>query len=181
MKSVTWVHGTDQYLDSLFDELREKRYQDKKHRLWANYSSEFLKFSSAVTICFDDNGLPEMCSSIAIRECWPENSFRILNRLWKTSNFVKYPKTMSKSFADSAASQVEWLKNNKKVDLIFASRQTERWQSFGLDVFNSYGLDFKIDDKYYYLTCPNECDDTCWQKILYIGNDNTLLKWKRRL
>jgi hypothetical protein len=28
--------------------------------------------------------------------------------------------------------------------------------------------------------CPNECDDTCWQRIIYAGDESLLEQWKRK-
>jgi len=44
------------------------------------------------------------------------------------------------------------------------------------------GWDISFEtDNYKYLTCPKECDDTCWQYIIYNGDTELLQKWKRRL
>lgn len=180
METKTWSPGSNLELDKLFEELRQKQYADDTHRLWKNYSDEFYKYAVALTICFDQFGNPEMCSSIASRDCWPGNAYRILNRLWKANNKIKFPRVMSPSFAESARSQIEWLKTNTKFEIYFISRQTNNWEDFGLENFSRYGLEFK-KDKYFYLTCPNECDETCWQKIIYYGNNELLNLWKRRL
>lgn len=175
----TWTPGSDSYLDLLFDNLREQQYKDRGHRLWENYSKDSFKFAVALTICFNDNGDPEMCSSIASRDCWPTGAYRILNRLWKHSNKIKYPRVMSPSFGLSAKSQIEWLEKNADCDLYFISRQTENWESWCIKNFQQeFELPFKTDN-YKYLTCPNECDSTCWQKIIYNGSTEILDQWKR--
>lgn len=181
MKTVTWEPGTDAELDKLFDDLREQQYQDRTHRLWKNYGGEYWRDAGIIanTICFDDNDIPEMCSTISSRECWPQGVYRLLNRLWRHSNKVKYPRTMSKSFAESAINQIDWLKQNTNYKLVFMSRQTQNWQKFALENFYNYGLDLKTDN-YKYLTCPNECDDTCWQSIVYNGDESFLTHWNRR-
>jgi hypothetical protein len=80
-----------------------------------------------------------------------------------------------------AQQQSAWLTENTNCDLFFISRQTTNWEAWMIKHFNGdFGFDFDTD-KYLYLTCPNECDDTCWQKIIYSGNTGTLGKWKRRL
>ena len=179
MKTTTWVPGTDPTLDQLFDNLREQQYQDRNHRLWKNYSKENFNTAIALTICFNDDGNPEMCSSISSRECWPNGAFRILNRLWKHSNKIIYPRVMSDSFGQSAQSQIDWLRNNANCQLYFISRQTDNWENWCIKNFRDrFNLEFKTDN-YKYLTCPNECDDTCWQKIIYHGDENILLKWKK--
>lgn len=181
MQTITWTPGTNIELDCLFDQLREQQYQDHSHRLWKNYSKESFNFSVALTICFNDDGIPEMCSSIASRNCWPDGAYRILNRLWKHSNKIAFPRVMSPSFAESTKSQIEWLKNNTNSRLHFISRQTDNWENWVIKNFKeAYNIDFQTDN-YKYLTCPNECDDTCWQKIIYNGDKEILTQWKQKL
>ena len=180
MRTITWAPGTDLKMDQLFDQLREQQYNDRSHRLWKNYSKDSFDFAVALTIYFNDNNEPEMCSSIASRDCWPVNAYRILNRLWKHSNKIKFPRVMSPSFAESAKSQIEWLAHNTNCELYFISRQTDNWEEWVIKNFQEvYRVSFKTDN-YKYLTCPNECDDTCWQKIIYNGNEQLLAQWKQK-
>jgi hypothetical protein len=182
MRVETWTKGSVPELDFLFDQLREQQYQDRSHRLWQNYSKTSFEHAGiiACTIYFDDDDLPEMCSSIASRDCWPVNAYRILNRLWKHSNKIKFPRVMSPSFAESAKSQIAWLAQNTNCELYFISRQTDNWEEWVIKNFQEvYGVSFKTDN-YKYLTCPNECDDTCWQKIIYNGNEQLLTQWKQK-
>ena len=180
MRTITWAPGTDLEMDQLFDQLREQQYSDRSHRLWKNYSKDSFDFAVALTICFNDNDEPEMCSSIASRDCWPVNAYRILNRLWKHSNKIKFPRVMSPSFAESAKSQIAWLAQHTNCELYFISRQTDNWEEWVIKNFQEvYGVSFKTDN-YKYLTCPNECDDTCWQKIIYNGNEQLLAQWKQK-
>lgn len=180
MQTVTWAPGSNKELDTLFDNLREQQYQDRSHRLWKNYSKDSFDFAVALTICFNDTGTPEMCSSIASRDCWPSGAYRILNRLWKHTNKIAFPRVMSPSFAESAKSQISWLKDNKNTELYFISRQTDNWEEWVMRNFKKvYGVTFQTDN-YKYLTCPNESDDTCWQKIIYSGNQELLQSWKRK-
>ena len=179
MKTFTWAPGTDPYLDTVFEEARQIQYNDKSHRYWKNYGEDSFKFAVALTICFNDDDVPEMCSSIAQRDCWPGTAYRILNRLWKHSNKIPYPRVMSPSFAETAKSQIEWLEANTDCELYFISRQTDNWEDWVIKNFKEvYGIHFKKDN-YKYLTCPNECDDTCWQKIIYNGKRSLLKQWKR--
>jgi hypothetical protein len=179
MRVETWAKGTVPELDSLFDSLREQQYQNKEHRLWKNYSKDNFDIAIALTICFNDDDQPEMCSSISARTCWPDGAYRILNRLWKHSNKIVYPRVMSDSFGQSAQSQIDWLKSNTSYQLYFISRQTNNWEEWCIKNFrNRFNLPFETDN-YKYLTCPNECDDTCWQKIIYNGNTDLLSQWKR--
>ena len=182
MQTITWAPGTNPEYDILFEKLRAEHYADTSHRLWENYSREYFDSGLvvALTICFNDNGVPEMCSSISARDCWPTGAYRILNRLWKHSNKIVYPRVMSKSFGLSAESQINWLKQNTDCGLHFISRETSNWEKWVIRNFNDvYNISFQTDN-YKYLTCPNECDDTCWQKIIYNGDPALLEQWKRK-
>jgi hypothetical protein len=182
MHTVTWRPGTNSELDHLFENLREEQYTDRSHRLWKNYSKLSFKNSGIVahTICFNEDDIPEMCSTVASRDCWPVGAYRILNRLWKHSNKITYPRVMSPSFGQSAQSQINWLQENTDCKLYFISRQTENWQEWVMRNFKDvYKLNFKMDN-YKYLTCPNECDDTCWQNIVYAGDEQLLAQWKKQ-
>jgi hypothetical protein len=179
MKTITWKPGSNKELDIEFDFLRSKQYENKNHRLWKNYSSEDFQNAVALTICWNDDRDPEICSSIAQKDVWPSSAYRILNRLWKNSNKIKFPRIMSPSFAEVARSQIEWLKNNTDCRLYFVSRETENWEEWVIKNFKEvYNLDFKTDN-YKYLTCPCETDSSCWQKIIYNGEISILDQWKR--
>jgi len=182
MKAVTWAPGENDELDQLFDSLREHQYQDTNHRLHENYSKNSFAHAGIVayTICFNNDNVPEMCASISSRDCWPVGAYRILNRLWKHSNKIVFPRVMSPSFGQTTQSQIEWLQTNTNYQLYFISRQTDNWEEWCINNFrNRFALTFKTDN-YKYLTCPNECDNTCWQKIIYHGDESLLAQWKRR-
>ena len=108
MYTVTWRPGTNQYLDSLFDHLREIQYNDTSHRLWENYSKESFSYAGiiAYTICFNGDDTPEMCSSISQRDCWPLGAYRILNRTWKHSNKKQMMKEISLAMGETTLSQI---------------------------------------------------------------------------
>jgi hypothetical protein len=179
MKVKTWSPDTDLVMDQLFDQLREKQYNDKTHRLWKNYSKENFKHAVALTIVFNKDDVPEVCTSISSRSCWPENVYRIYNRTWKPFNKQKFLRTVTPAMGLAGQDQIAWLKN-KKCDLYFISRETENWQSWMIENFaKDFNINFKSDN-YMYLTCPNECDESCWQRIIYNGDENVLKKWKRR-
>jgi len=182
MYTVTWRPGANNYLDQLFDNLREQQYNDRSHRLWENYSKKSFDYAGIVayTICFDDNNNPEMCSSISLRECWPNNSYRILNRTWKHTNKKQIMKEISLAMGETTLSQIRWLKDNTEYELFFISRQTDNWMKWVSKNFKKqFNLDFKIATNKY-LTCPNECDETCWQHIIYQGNIDALRSWKSK-
>jgi hypothetical protein len=80
----------------------------------------------------------------------------------------------------TAQSQIDWLRDNTKSQLYFISRQTNNWNDWMIAHFDkNFEIKFKTD-KYAYLTCPNECDETCWQPIIYNGDEQLLTTWKRR-
>ena len=79
MKTITWAPGTDPAHDELFESLRAKHHADTSHRLWKNYAKEAFKDVAALTIYFDKDGVPEVCSSTTQRTCWPQGAYRIHN------------------------------------------------------------------------------------------------------
>jgi hypothetical protein len=179
MKAITWAPGTNKKMDVLFEDLRQRQYSDKSHRYWSNYGPDFYNFSIALTIHFNDENIPEMCSSIASRNCWPTGVYRILNRAWKNIN--RAPRTkISEGMALTVKSQISWLEENTDLKLYFISRQTEHWMFWVAEKFNQqYNLKFNISPTKY-LTCPNECDESCWQYIIYNGNQKILDQWKSK-
>ena len=183
MKAITWAPKTNKELDKLFDALREERYQDRSHRLWKNYSKETFFDSGvvALTISFDENNDPEMCGSISNRSCWPKDAYRIGNRLFKARNKLQMLREVTPAGGEFLLSQLSWLKENTDYQLAFASRQTDNdWPLWMIRHFKrQYNLEFKTNNNKY-LTCPNECDDTCWQRIIYQGNEEILQKWRHR-
>ena len=179
MRTITWAPGTNTEYDTLFETLRETHYADTSHRLWKNYAKDVFKDVAALTIHFDDNDVPEVCSSTTQRSCWPVGAYRIHNRVWKANNKKLFLRRISPSMGYSAASQIDWLKNNTDCRLYFISRQTDNWNNWMIKHFREYDIEFKTDN-YMYLTCPNECDDTCWQRIIYYGDASLLDQWKRR-
>lgn len=182
MKTYTWAPGTDSYLDDIFNQTREEHYQSIEHRLRENYSKHSFDYADIVayTIAFNDNDVPEICSTIANRPCWPGPAYRILNRLWKHTNKVKHSTFISEAMVSNVISQVQWLEENTDCELYFISRQTDNWMKWVSTKFSEqYDINFTIaEDKY--LTCPNECDDSCWQRIIYIGDKEILSEWKSK-
>lgn len=180
METYTWVPGTEPHLDKIFNEVREERYQCREHRLWENYSKEHFESSIALTIAFNKEGIPEICSSIASKDCWPTDAYRILNRMWKHSNKVQHSVKISRAMVSNVESQIDWLNQFTECKLYFISRQTDNWMSWVAEKFKSqYDLEFNIAP-YKYLTCSNECDDSCWQHIIYAGDTEILNKWKSK-
>lgn len=179
MRTVTWKPNTYPKMDQLFEELRDKHYNDHSHRLWKNYSKKAFTEVAALSIYFDENDIPEVCSSITQRSCWPKGAYRIHNRVWKCNNKKQFLRKISPSMGYSAKNQIEWLKENTDCKLYFISRQTSNWDDWMIEHFKEYEIQFKTDNRIY-LTCPDECDDTCWQRIIYHGDENLLEEWKRK-
>lgn len=181
MRIITWEPGTNPTYDALFEQLRTEHYADTSHRLWKNYAKEAFHDVAVLSIYFNDDDIPEVCSSATSRSCWPASAYRIHNRVWKCNNKKTFLRKVSDSMGLIAQSQANWLMNHTDCKLFFISRQTTNWEEWMIEHFNKdFGFNFKTD-KYFYLTCPNECDDTCWQKIIYCGNEKLLDTWNRRL
>lgn len=183
MRAVTWSPGSDDELDKLFDYLREEQHKDKSHRLWQNYSKLYWDDAGIVanTISFNDEDEPEVCSTISSRTCWPKDVYRIYNRTWKCSNKKSFLKTVTPAMGLAGKSQIHWLKHNTNCKLHFISRQTDNWQQWMIDSFRkSHQITLKMDN-YFYLTCPNCEDPSCWQRIIYNGSKKILDKWQRKV
>jgi hypothetical protein len=183
MYTKLWIPGTDNELDDLFDMHRQIHHDDHSHRLYDNYAREAFAEVSALSITFE-NDEPAMFGSILNRSCWPDNAYRICNRTWKAKEYRLVTGSMhgpSLVFGEMITSHVEYVKQNLNWELIFISRQTDNWQRVAKTTFNrQLGLEFEYD-KYKYLTCENDCDDSCWQYVLYMGNASLLENWKRKL
>jgi len=179
MQTETWRFGTNKELDQLFESLRETQYQNKKHHLWKNYSVDAFKECDAVSITFS-NSTPFFCSSILKRDCWPDQTYRILNRLWKPTTRLKSLKRISPELGSMLHSQLNWLQANTNYKLAFISREKDNWQQWTVNNFiEHFGLNFNMDN-YNYLTCNNVDNNSCWQKIIYYGNPSVLIDWTKR-
>lgn len=175
-----WTPGSEPELDTLFDKLRIAQFEHQEDHLWYNYSESAFLECDALCIAFDDQGNPEFCSSILKRSCWPDNTYRVLNRLWKTIPRIQsIRKGASPGFLNSISAQAQWLKENRTADLIFISRKNNNWQTILLDSLDRYGMPFKTDE-YKYLTCSNVNDEDCWQHIIYRGDETRLPQWERK-
>jgi len=179
MPAITWTPGTDNELDQMFNLLREEQYNDRTHHLWPNYSKESFDSAVALTIYFDETDKPVLCSSVSSRDCWPTGAYRILNRTWKPYERLGWPKGVGSNFGETIQSQIDWLEITTECKLYFVSRQKQGWQDWCIRSFKKHGHIFKKNNQQY-LTCPNECDDTCWQLIIYNGDEDILTQWKHR-
>jgi len=180
MYARSWVPGTDKNLDNLFDTLREKRFVDSSHRLHKNYDKNHFKNVSLLTISFDENNNPKYCSSVIARDCWPKNVYRILNRLWKIDLQSGPLQNLAEEGRIMMYSQIKWLFDSTDCKLYFVSREGNYWQKFVVDEYkNRYKLDFSYDD-YKYQTCTTPNDNSCWQKIIYRGDESLLQYWNKK-
>ena len=181
MRAITWKLGSEPAYDRLFEQLRETQYQDRDHPLWSNYERDhFWNECTAVTIAFNPDNQPVLCSSILKRTCWPAETYRIINRLWKVG---RIPKDRIRQFIPEGEyllkSQIQYLKDNLGYDLIFVSREAEHWQQWTINQFKNYGELFEMDN-HLYQVCNTPRDSSCWQRIIYQGKKEILEQWCRK-
>lgn len=176
---TTWT--SDKVLDSIYEDLRNKHFSNKSHRLYKNYGPEHVAELSAKSIYWGNDGEPKIVCSILSRPCWPDNTYRILNRLWKPNLNTGDTFSIDQGFALLIKDQYQWCLN-QNADAVFMSRQTDgRWQQWAAKFLEEMtGLQFQLPSEKF-LTCGNELDDSCWQRIIFIGNNTVLNNWKHRL
>lgn len=179
MKVEIWRPGTNSELDTLFESLRYQQYTNVQDTLSKNYTTEIFQKSAALSIVFDDLGNPTHCSSIMSRDCWPNKVFRILNRMWKIDR-IPITKFVSLNICEMVKQQANWLKENTDYELCFISRQYDHWRHILIRDFKIHNdMEFKTNDNKYQ-TCSDAKESTCWQHIIYFGNENLLKHWKHR-
>lgn len=182
IETKTWLYGSNSYLDDLFEELREKQFNNTTDSLHENYIMEAFRECLALTITFDDL-TPVCCSGILSRSCWPQGCYRILNRFWKVSNerFVSLnTSNRMLRIADSIKNQQQFAFDNLNAKLVFISRHTDRWQELILDAIkNNTGYSWNLDKDNFYQTCVIPKYQDCWQKIIYYGNNQLLEEWNK--
>lgn len=176
-----WVPGTNQDLDQSFDHLRQLQYNNRQDLLWGNYTADAFRDCLALTIFFNAHNEPEVCSSIAKRDVWPGDVYRICNRFWKPNNRLKgFNRELSTGFVETVRAQIKWLESNTDCRLYFISRSTIGWQRHLSTKLNqTLGINFAYD-KYRYQTCDCASNDSCWQSIIYAGDTKILESWPRR-
>jgi len=181
MHAITWKPGENESLDRLFDDLRLKQY-DLKDRLSPNYGSHMFSQVVALTITFDIDDTPLVCSTISNKKIWPHGVYRIYNRTWKPIEKRKQSihSGVTPEMALTGKSQINWLTENTDCKLYFFSRETSNWRKFSImSLAKDHHLKF-TDGEYEYLTCENKCDNTCWQTMIYNGDSDLLKEWPRR-
>ena len=174
------IWQTDAELDSVYEMLRREHVK-KDHRYASNYHKSHIQELTAKSIYWDENGEPMIVSSILQRPSWPKGVYRILNRAWKPFMNIESPFTIHRGWFFMVRKQADWC-FERKAEGVFISRQTvnvatQRW---GLEKGKRLlGYNFEIPpDKY--LTCVNEDNPACWQRIVYCGDTNLLQQWKRK-
>jgi hypothetical protein len=177
-KVITWTH--DPILDSIYENLRSKHYANTSHRLYNNYGPEHVAELSAKSIYWGLDGQPKIVCSILARSCWPADTYRILNRLWKPEINSDDAFSIDKGFALLIQDQINWCKEND-AQAVFMSRQTPgRWQEWAAGILNKMtGISFHLPNERF-LTCSNEDDESCWQRIIFTGDVELLNNWKNR-
>lgn len=181
MHAITWKPGENESLDVLFNELREKQYH-MNDRLSRNYDTHMFSQVVALTITFDVDQTPLVCSTISRKQIWPTGVYRIYNRTWKPVEKRKQSihKGVTPEMALTGKNQIEWLRDNADCKLYFFSRETRNWRKFSiLSLMRDYNMKF-VDGVYEYLMCENPNDDKCWQTMIYNGDANLLKDWPHR-
>jgi len=176
-KVITWT--VDPVLDSIYETLRIKQY-NKNHRLSNNYSKDHTIEVVAKSIYWGEDSVPKIVSSVLHRSCWPNNVFRILNRLWKTELNSGPTFNIDKGFGLMIENQIEWCLENGAPGMFMSRQSTSNWQSWAQPIFiQQTGIEFVAPPEKF-LTCDNEANLDCWQHILYYGDLPLLNTWKRK-
>lgn len=175
-QTTTWT--IDPVLDEIYEDLRKKHYLKIGHRLYKNYGPDHINQVSAKTIYWGHSGEPEIVCSILQRPCWPDNTFRILNRLWKPNILSGPIFEISEGFAKILEDQISWCELRKATGMFMSREGDGKWQKWaGEKLSKMTGLNFYMPyDKF--LTCNNESDDSCWQRIIYYGDMGNIKTWK---
>lgn len=171
----TWTK--DPELDAIYESLRKKHLL-KNYRLKNNYKIQHVYEVSAKSIYWDKNGQPKIVCSILSRSCWPKGVYRILNRLWKTENEDTNIFTINYGFGMLIENQIQWCKDVGYNGVFMSREGSGNWQKWSCNILNKMlNLNFEAPNKKY-LTCDNEQNKSCWQRILYLGDSQSLKEWR---
>jgi len=175
---ITWT--TDSVLDQIYNDLRKKHYLKSGHRLFKNYSEYHIREVSAKSIYWGHSGRPEIVASILQRPCWPDETYRILNRLWKPDMHTNPVFEINEGFTKLIEDQINWCKLRGAKGMFMSREGDSNWQQWVVSkLSNQTDIEFYIPDEKF-LTCNNEEDESCWQKILYHGDTDQTLTWKNK-
>jgi hypothetical protein len=175
---TTWI--SDYNLDNVYEYYRQLQFENTQHRLYKNYSKDHVGELSAKSIYWGDDGEPKIICSILSRPCWPTNTYRILNRLWKPKLNSGPVFDIDKGFGMLIQDQLDWC-NKNCANAVFMSRQTDgKWQQWASNILTTMtGIKFYLPSEKF-LTCNNESDQSCWQKIIFYGDINVLNNWSQK-
>jgi len=176
---TTWVN--DSTLDAVYEQYRQLQFENTNHRLYSNYSIAHISEVSAKSIYWGYDGRPKIICSILARTCWPQDTYRILNRLWKPTMNSGSAFDIDQGFGMLIEDQLAWCKRNNS-QAVFMSRQTDgKWQQWASEILtNMTGMEFYLPNEKF-LTCSNEADRSCWQKIIFHGDKNVLNNWSHKI
>jgi|TARA_B110000908_G_scaffold47914_1_gene58493 hypothetical protein len=145
-------------INFLFKEI----YNLKKDVLWRNYESYDYNTNLYTSVQYDTHGQLALVSGIHTRDFYPENTYRVFNRLArnpnarlggaKTNNGSQPSHEMLQQQIDTVTSQL----NGK---FYFFSRQTknDRWMNFYLRSFNeTNNNELVISKDRYWITSSND-------------------------
>jgi len=177
-QAITWT--VDPVLDAIYEDLRKKHYVNVGHRLYKNYSNNHVNEVSAKTIYWGHSGEPEIVCSILARPCWPENTYRILNRLWKPKMLTGPIFDISEGFAKVLEDQLNWCQLRNAAGVFMSREGDGNWQQWAGERLSAMtNLEFAMPEEKF-LTCNNEQDTSCWQRILYHGDETVLENWSKQ-
>jgi len=175
---TTWT--VDPALDAIYEDLRKKHYINTGHRLYKNYSQNHIQEVSAKSIYWGHSGEPEIVSSILARPCWPEGTFRILNRLWKPKMLTNPIFDINEGFSKLIEDQISWCELRGAKGFFMSRQGNTAWREWAVDKLQQQtNLEFHLPDEKF-LTCGDEDIDDCWQKIIYYGDLEQLDNWKKK-
>lgn len=175
---ITWT--TDSVLDQIYDDLRKKHYINSGHRLFKNYSEYHIREVSAKSIYWGHSGRPEIVASILQRPCWPDKTYRILNRLWKPDMHTNPVFDINEGFTKLIEDQINWCKLRGAKGMFMSREGDTNWQQWVVSKLSKQtDIEFYIPDEKF-LTCNNEEEDSCWQKILFHGDVDQMSTWKNK-
>jgi hypothetical protein len=175
-KVTTWTN--DDALDAIYEKLRRQHYIKSGHRLYKNYSPKHINEVSAKSIYWGHSGEPEIVSSILSRPCWPEGTYRILNRLWKPKMLTNPIFDINEGFSKLIEDQVSWCELRGATGFFMSREGDTAWREWAIENLKKQtDLEFHLPNAKF-LTCNDESDESCWQKIIYHGSLENLDNWK---
>lgn len=176
-KIILFDHSNDAQMRE-FD-LHRLSVTNSGHRLSKNYSAKDFAYNEQEIFSIGyKNSIPHLFSTVYRRDWWPTGTYRILNRLWKTSLDNLTNKDIDDIYIDMISAQISWLKTNRQdfqTAVISRNGSENRMLSMLAIKLNNANLDFKIYKNRVWV-CKGTAD-ACLQTILYHGNEETLTSW----